>query len=69
MARYFKYKSSAEICADAAQLGFSLQAQSDLTPLFQSIRIADRTVGGRLVIQPMEGCDGTLDGSPDELTY
>jgi len=69
MARYFKYKTSAEICADAAQLGFSLQAQSDLTPLFQPIRIADRTVGGRLVIQPMEGCDGTLDGSPDELTY
>lgn len=69
MARFFKYKSSAELIADADRLGFHLRAQSDLTPLFEPIRIADRTVGGRLVIQPMEGCDGTLDGKPDELTY
>src|SRR6185437_14889440 len=26
-------------------------------------------VGNRLAIHPMEGCDGTLDGAPDELTF
>ena len=25
--------------------------------------------GNALCVQPMEGCDGTLDGEPDELTY
>ena len=28
-----------------------------------------RTVGNRLAIQPMEGCDAELDGSPGELTF
>ena len=31
--------------------------------------IGTRLCGNRLAIQPMEGCDGTLDGRPDELTY
>lgn len=69
MARYFKFKSSEEICAEAERLGLSMKAQPDLSPLFDPIRIAGRNVGGRLAIQPMEGCDGTLDGNPDELTY
>jgi 2,4-dienoyl-CoA reductase-like NADH-dependent reductase (Old Yellow Enzyme family) len=32
-------------------------------------RIGPRAVGNRYVIHPMEGCDGTLDGRPDEITY
>ena len=39
--------------------------QTALTPL----PIGRRTVGNRLAIHPMEGCDGTLDGAPDELTF
>ena len=31
-------------------------------------RSAARRVGNRLAIQPMEGCDGNLDGTPSELT-
>lgn len=69
MARFFKYKSSGEVCAEAARLGFAMQAQADLSPLFAPTQVAGRTIGGRLVIQPMEGCDGTPEGAPDELTY
>ncbi len=32
-------------------------------------RSHNRTVGNRFAIHPMEGCDGTLDGAPDELTF
>jgi NADPH2 dehydrogenase len=32
-------------------------------------RIGHRSVGNRFVIHPMEGCDGTLEGKPDEITY
>src|SRR5574341_1264240 len=32
-------------------------------------KIGHRAVGNRYVIHPMEGCDGTLQGRPDEITY
>ncbi len=69
MARYFKFKSLAELADEARQLGDDLPLTEDLSPLFQPITIAGQAVGNRLVVQPMEGCDGTLDGLPDELTF
>lgn len=69
MARYFKYKSPADLVADARELGHDLAVRDDLTPLFEPVAIGGRTAGNRLLIQPMEGCDGTLDGRPDELTF
>src|SRR6478672_1147174 len=33
------------------------------------MRIGGRDVANRLVVQPMEGCDGNLDGTPGELTF
>jgi 2,4-dienoyl-CoA reductase-like NADH-dependent reductase (Old Yellow Enzyme family) len=69
MARYFKFKSAEELIAEAHRLGQDLLLMADLTPLSQPIRVAERTAGNRLVVQPMEGCDGTLEGAPDELTF
>ncbi len=69
MARFFKYKSSADLVADAKKLGVELNLSEDLSTLFQPIEIAGRMVGNRLAVQPMEGCDGTRDGHPDELTF
>ena len=68
MARFFKYHSLADVAADAARLGLDLTFSEDLSPLFRPVTIANRRVGNSLCIQPMEGCDGTLDGGPDELT-
>lgn len=69
MARYFKYKSPVDLVAEATALGQTLAVTDDFSALFQPIQIGTLTVGGRLAIHPMEGCDGTLDGNPDELTY
>jgi 2,4-dienoyl-CoA reductase-like NADH-dependent reductase (Old Yellow Enzyme family) len=69
MARYFKFKSPEDVVAEAAALGYELTLSSDLSALFQPVRIGALTAGNRLVVQPMEGCDGTLDGRPDELTF
>src|SRR6266699_869151 len=68
MARYFKFKSPEEVVAEAAALGHELTLSSDLAPLFQPVTLGSLTAGNRLCVQPMEGCDGTLDGRPDELT-
>jgi NADPH2 dehydrogenase len=69
VARYFKYKSLADIQQENARLGIDLRFAEDFSSLFQPASIGPFTAGNRLCIQPMEGCDGTLDGHPDELTY
>lgn len=74
MARYFKYKSAQDLIEDARSLGGNLTVSDRLDALFQPFEISPgklcgRTVKNRLAVQPMEGCDGTLDGHPDELTY
>ncbi len=68
MARFYKYKSADDLVADAKQLGHSISASEDFDPLFEPIQFGDLTSENRLAIQPMEGCDCTPDGHPDELT-
>lgn len=69
MAHYFKFHSPADLAAATARLGLDLSLADDFAPLFQSAAIGPLRVGNRLCVQPMEGCDGTLDGAPDELTF
>jgi NADPH2 dehydrogenase len=68
MALYFKYKSLNDLRAEFTRLNLDLSAQFDLSPLFQPITIGNITLSNRLCIQPMEGCDGTNEGYPGELT-
>ena len=69
MARFFKFKSSGDVIATAAALGHEIALSADMAPLFQPVKIGPLTAGNRLLVQPMEGCDGTPEGSPDELTF
>jgi len=69
MARYFKFKTPESLAAEAARLGAALSLSEQFEALFQPVRIGAKLCGNRLAIQPMEGCDGTLDGRPDELTF
>ncbi len=68
MSRHFKYKTAADLQRDARERGLDIRLSEDLSPLFQSASVAGRRIGNRLAIQPMEGCDATSDGRPDELT-
>jgi NADPH2 dehydrogenase len=69
MARYFRYKTAEALAADAANLGHALPLSDRYEALFRPMSIGGRRCGNRLAIQPMEGCDGTADGRPDELTF
>ncbi len=69
MARYFKFHSVEELQAAGEQLGLGLRFSDDFGPLFRPVRFGPLTAGNALCVQPMEGCDGTLDGEPGELTY
>src|SRR6516165_3795852 len=69
MARFFKFHSLAELQTESVRLGLDLRFSEDLSPLFQPRSVGPLRVGNSLCIQPMEGCDSTLDGRPDELTF
>lgn len=57
-----------ELVKQQEELNLSLPIASDLSVLGKDIKIGNTTVNNRLVCQAMEGCDGTQDGSPGELT-
>ena len=52
---------------ELARLG-GMTYDKDLTPLVRPVEGAGFSLKNAMVVQPMEGCDGTADGSPGELT-
>jgi 2,4-dienoyl-CoA reductase-like NADH-dependent reductase (Old Yellow Enzyme family) len=54
---------------EIARLGLDVPLADRVDELLKPATIAHRSVGNRFVVHPMEGCDGTLDGRPDEITY
>lgn len=68
MARFFRYPTIEAAEAGAASLGLSIRFSRSLEALFRPVAVGPRTVGNALCIHPMEGCDGSLDGNPGELT-
>lgn len=64
----FHYASLDEVRAEAARLGLDLPLSQNLGVLRQPLDLSGHTLANRLTIQPMEGCDGTAAGAPDELT-
>jgi 2,4-dienoyl-CoA reductase-like NADH-dependent reductase (Old Yellow Enzyme family) len=69
MARFFKFHSLDDLDAECRRLGLDLRFTTDLAPLFQPVPFGPLHAGNAFCIQPMEGCDGTPDGAPDELTF
>ena len=68
MARYFKFRSRDDLEAEGRRLGLDLRFSDDLGPLFRPVTVGPLRAGNALCVQPMEGCDGTPDGRPGELT-
>ncbi len=66
----FTYRTEEEFFAAEARDGVSLSWSRDLSPLAETVTVADSdvTLKNRLTIHPMEGFDSTPDGAPGELT-
>ncbi len=64
----FKFKTAEELLRKAESLNLDLPFSESLEPLFQPFAIGGKTLPNHLAVQPMEGCDGNVDGSPGELT-
>ena len=65
----FNYRSLDELIEDINRLSVGLPVSERLDMLKTTISIGNKLASNRLVIHPMEGCDGTFDGAPSELTF
>lgn len=64
----FSYETVEELKQDIVRLGLDIPCSENLELLKQSISLNGVVIPNRLAIHPMEGCDGTADGLPSELT-
>jgi NADPH-dependent glutamate synthase beta subunit-like oxidoreductase/2,4-dienoyl-CoA reductase-like NADH-dependent reductase (Old Yellow Enzyme family) len=65
----FRYRGLDELTAEIARRGYDLPADEDVSVLTTPVAFGRLEVPNRLAVQPMEGCDGTPDGEPGELTF
>ncbi len=63
------FASRQALQAEIDRLGVAIRLEPDIRVALTPLQVAGRTLRNRFAIHPMEGCDGTLDGRPDELTF
>lgn len=67
--RKFDYKSLDEIQRDIDALGLDLPMSQDFSILGEPFEAYGMRVKNRIAIQPLEGYDCALDGTPSDLTF
>lgn len=65
----FNFHSLEELRKRIGELGLDLPVAQDVAPLLEPLDLNGFRLPNRVVVLPMEGCDGLADGSPDELTF
>ena len=65
----FHYKNLEDVRRETERLGVSLPLSQHTDILKEPVTFGGLTAPNRIAVQPMEGCDGTADGRPDELTF
>jgi len=72
--KHFTYRNLTELRQAAETLGARHVRLEEDVPTVQetlgrAVQVGPVRVGNSMAVHPMEGCDGTLAGNPDELTY
>jgi len=72
--KYFTYKSLEDLSRECEALGtrhvrFEPEPERIKAALLRTVTVGSFRLGNSVAIHPMEGCDGTADGSPGELTW
>ena len=66
--RRFKFSSITDLRADLEKMEIDLPLADNTAILQQPLQIGKKIIPNRLVVHPMEGCDGETDGRPADLT-
>ena len=64
----FSYDTLDSIKAKFNEIGACPAVSEHTEVLWDEVSVGTQTLKNRFVIQPMEGCDGTIEGAPDTLT-
>lgn len=64
----FTFKSFEQLKSKIEELGVNLKLSEDLSPLAREVKVCNLKTPNAIAVLPMEGCDGSRDGSPSELT-
>lgn len=72
--RHFTYKNLEQLQQNCSELGLKhIRFEPDTARIREAlgrpVDLAGFRIGNSICIHPMEGCDGTLDGRPGELTW
>src|SRR5512143_2924636 len=65
----FQLQSLDQLRQRIGELALALDVTEDLSPLLDPLQVGRYALPNRMVVLPMEGCDGTAEGAPDELTF
>ncbi|MDR1672069.1 MAG: hypothetical protein LBS09_01190 [Bacteroidales bacterium] len=65
----FSYRHLDELKEDIARADVDLPVSDSTDALTLPLTLYGKQLSNRLVVHPMEGCDGTAAGAPDELTF
>jgi 2,4-dienoyl-CoA reductase-like NADH-dependent reductase (Old Yellow Enzyme family) len=65
----FSYRHLDELKEDIVRAGVYLPLSDSTDALALPLRLYGKQLPNRLAVHPMEGCDGTATGAPDELTF
>ena len=65
----FKYKTLEDLKKELKRLSIPLPISSDTKSLGETIQSKHLIIPNRLSIQPMEGFDSNVNGSPSDLTF
>jgi hypothetical protein len=68
-ATFFHYRHIEQLQEDIEALGVDVCLEPRVKALLEPIRIGSLVAKNSFAVRPMEGCDGTPDGKPDELVF
>ena len=65
----FHFETIEQLADTIHDMKLNIPLSNNVNVLSQPLKINSKKVPNRLVVHPMEGCDGNADGKPGELTY
>ncbi|AOY74528.1 NADH:flavin oxidoreductase [Clostridium formicaceticum] len=65
----YRFKKLEELVEKIDEMKLDVPISEELDILKTSCQLSKRELQNRMIVHPMEGCDGELDGSPGELTF
>ena len=65
----FKIKTLDDLEKEAKSMNLEIPCSADIKVLTGEVNIGNKKIPNSMAIHPMEGCDGTSNGEPGELTF